>query len=78
MQASDDIEDNWEQLLRELGKAAQHRLVSDKHGRSAAIIQLRAILTFLDQTGVRADNSFTYSVWRVGRIWTLVPSQTKF
>ena len=50
MQASDDIEDNWEQLLRELGKAAQHRLVSDKHGRSAAIIQLRAILTFLDQT----------------------------
>ena len=38
MQASDDIEENWEQLLRELGRAAQHRLVSDENGRSAAMI----------------------------------------
>jgi hypothetical protein len=50
MQASDDREDNWEQLLRVLGRAAQRQLVSDDNERSAAKIQLRAIVTFLDQT----------------------------
>ena len=67
MQASDDIEDNWEQLLIVLGRAAQRQLVSHDNERSAAMIQLRAILIFLDQTAARGlITSIAYFVWRVG------------
>src|SRR5262245_20163432 len=52
MHARSDIEDQWEQLPWALGTAEQFCLsnASDDEGRAAAILQLRAILTFLEQT----------------------------
>jgi hypothetical protein len=44
------IGDKWEQLLRDLGIAAQLHVCSDDDGRGAAIIQLAAILDFFRGT----------------------------
>jgi hypothetical protein len=52
----------WEQLITTLGEAEQNRLLSDDDGRSAAIIQLRAILIFLHSTNARAG-SLTTPLW---------------
>jgi hypothetical protein len=53
MNARADIEDKWEQLLAALGEADKLRLCSNDEGRSAAILQLCAIVDFLDQTTAR-------------------------
>jgi hypothetical protein len=46
--------DKWDQLLTALGVASQLRLCIDDDGRSAAIIQLTAILRFFQ--GTAAEN----------------------
>jgi hypothetical protein len=50
MNARAGIEDKRDQLLWALGVAEQFRLCSDDDGRGAAILQLRAILKFLEGT----------------------------
>jgi hypothetical protein len=50
MDARAAIEDKWEQLLWALAEAEKLRLCSDDDGRTAAILQLHAVLEFLDQT----------------------------
>jgi hypothetical protein len=47
------IEDKWDKLLAALGEADKLRFCSDDGGRSAAILQLCAVLDFLDQTDAR-------------------------
>jgi hypothetical protein len=53
MDARADIEDKWEQLLWALGEGEKLRLCSDDDGRTAAILQLHAILEFFGQTAAR-------------------------
>jgi hypothetical protein len=50
MNARADIREKWDQLLAALGEAAQLHLVSEDDGRSAAIIQLAAVLDFFRGT----------------------------
>jgi len=50
MDARANIQDKWDELLTALGVAAQLHLVSNDEGRSAAILQLSAVLKFLEQT----------------------------
>jgi len=49
MDARADIGDEWKQLLTALSIAAQLNLVSNDDGRHAAILQLSAVLNFLEQ-----------------------------
>jgi hypothetical protein len=48
------IGDKWEQLLRDLGSAAQLHVCSNDDGRRAAIIQLAAILDFFRGTAAES------------------------
>jgi len=48
MDARVGIGDKWEQLLQDLGIAAQLHVCSNDDGRAAAILQLSAILKFLE------------------------------